>query len=483
MDKNKQIFSSLLLLFSRLILTSTLLVSFTQMSHSQSGNADIDFTTEERTWISEHPVVTSSNVSHYVPYNFIKDGNPTGYSIDYLLLVAKKIGLKIKFSEPKSWGEAMEQIKRNETDLFHSVSRNDNRDEFLNFTNVYHESPTANFAKSGSLKINTIADLELKKIGSIKGSQLSNYFKTRYPQINLLDFGTVPEALDALTNSKIDVFSGSEFTIKYYILQNFITGLEDIGGSHLFGQQSIEEHRLVSHKDFPILRDILQKGMDAITDAELREIEKSWQTDQINFQSESINLTAEERTWLSSHPVLTASNRFNRPPFDFLSNGRPAGFGIDYLNLLTSKIGLKINYISDNSWAKLLEKFKNKEIDIIHSVIENPTRNEYTKFSSSYLTVPSVSMGRIGSPRLNDISDLENKRIGVVRGTSLEDLYRLKYPNLELVKFDTVTDALFALSSSKIDVIIYQFPYFYQLLDRTEFYSRARDYRRQSSCC
>ncbi|MBL4603560.1 MAG: transporter substrate-binding domain-containing protein [Emcibacteraceae bacterium] len=447
-----QIFATLLRSLSRLILLSAFLVSFAHIGNTQSSDDNIKLTAEERAWIADHPVVTSSNVGHYVPYNFTKDDKPAGFSIDYLLLVAKKVGLKINFTEPTSWTKAMEQVTRNETDLFHSVSRNDIRDEFLNFTKIYHNSPTANFAKTGSSKINNIVDLELKKIGSIKGSQLSNYFNTTYPQIHILEYGTVPEALDALANSEIDVFSGSEFTIKYYILQNFITGLEDIGGSHLFGQQSIEEHRLASHKNMPILRDILQKGMDAVTDDEFQKIEKTWQTDQITIQSKDIDLTAEERAWISSHPILTASNRFNRPPFDFLRNGRPAGFGIDYLNLLSSKVGLKINYISDNSWANLLEKFKNKDIDIIHSVLENPTRKKYTQFSSPYLTVPSVSMGRIGSPRLNGLSDLKDKRVGVVSGSTLEDLYKIKRPNLELVKFETITDALFALSSSKIDI-------------------------------
>ena len=64
---------------------------------------------------------------------------------------------------------------------------------------------------------------------------------------------------------------------------------------------------------------------------------------------ESISLTEEERSWISEHPVLKATNEMDWAPIDFVRSGEPAGFSIDYLNLVASKVGLSIEYINGHT--------------------------------------------------------------------------------------------------------------------------------------
>ena len=51
-------------------------------------------------------------------------------------------------------------------------------------------------------------------------------------------------------------------------------------------------------------------------------------------QKSTIPLTQEEKKWLKEHPVILVSNQINWRPFDFLEDGKPSGFSVEYLNLI-----------------------------------------------------------------------------------------------------------------------------------------------------
>ena len=106
--------------------------------------------------------------------------------------------------------------------------------------------------------------------------------------------------------------------------------------------------------------------------------------------SESIPLTEEELAWIAEHPVLKATNEMDWAPIDFVRSGSPAGFSIDYLNLVASKVDLSIEYVNGHTWSELVSLLKNKEIDIAHSISLNSDREEYLNFTDAYINLPMV---------------------------------------------------------------------------------------------
>ncbi len=71
-------------------------------------------------------------------------------------------------------------------------------------------------------------------------------------------------------------------------------------------------------------------------------------------QKSTIPLIQEEKKWLKEHPVIRVSNQINWRPFDFLEDGKPSGFSVEYLNLVTEKTGFLIEYVS-GKWKDLLQ--------------------------------------------------------------------------------------------------------------------------------
>ena len=165
-----------------------------------------------------------------------------------------------------------------------------------------------------------------------------------------------------------------------------------------------------------------------------------------------VELTPEEIAWIKEHPVITSTNEMEWAPLDFVDDGEAIGFSIDYLNLVASKVGLKIEYVNGYAWDVLLAKLEAKEIDMAQSIIKTPDREVYLNFTDPYLNLPMVYFGREGADRINSIEDLKGKRIGVVIESISDRIYTEDYSHLNIIKFDSTVEALKALSAGAIDI-------------------------------
>jgi ABC-type amino acid transport substrate-binding protein len=55
-----------------------------------SQTSNLQFTEEEKNWIANNPVLNVGNERFWPPMDFVKDGEPMGYSIDLMDLIAKR---------------------------------------------------------------------------------------------------------------------------------------------------------------------------------------------------------------------------------------------------------------------------------------------------------------------------------------------------------------------------------------------------------
>ena len=78
------------------IISLSFLMLFIFGLKTTAQNTSIEFTEEELDWISSHQTLNVANETDWPPFDFVDaDGNPAGYSIDLIKLVAEKTGLDI----------------------------------------------------------------------------------------------------------------------------------------------------------------------------------------------------------------------------------------------------------------------------------------------------------------------------------------------------------------------------------------------------
>lgn len=435
---------------TNIVTTILFALILTANSSAQPVSNKVQLTDEQRNWIKDNPVVKATNNMDLVPFDFVREGQSMGFAISYLDLVANKVGLEIEYVNNESWDTLLGQIKRQEIDITHSLLQNAERDQFLNFTEPYLDIPVVNFGRKGAPRINSLEDLIGRKIGVIQGWAITDFYRNNHPEFTLVEYADIGGALTGLSGGEVDVVTGSLFTLEYFISQNFLSNIEVIGDDFIFNSNNVIKHRLASRKNLPILRDILQKGMDAVTSAEYKIISEKWRTDYKAKQT--IAFTAEELQWIADHPTLRVTNKMEMAPLDFVRDGVPTGFSIDYLDLLARKTGLQVEYVNGLPWDELLVQLKEKKIDITHSLIETSERKEFLDFTSSYMNLPWAYFGHVGADPINSIDDLEGKRIGIVEGSIPWEIYSADYPHLNLIGYKSSIRALNDLSDGTIDV-------------------------------
>ncbi|MBT5072639.1 MAG: transporter substrate-binding domain-containing protein [Kordiimonadaceae bacterium] len=234
-------------------LFAVLLIAMTPLNvAAQSISEEISLTEEEQSWIAEHPTISAGNITAYAPFDFVSAGEPVGLSIDYLNLLASKVGLKIEYVNYGSVFENLKMGMAQKIDVLNTLSKTEERQEYFTFSAPYIMDGIVLWGRVGSTRINNINDLRDKRIGGIKGHFISTSYQKQYPDLNFVEFATNKEVLNALTSNEIDVYPSETLTTEFSISQNNIQGIEVIGTEFVIENSEIDQRINYRHGIIPI---------------------------------------------------------------------------------------------------------------------------------------------------------------------------------------------------------------------------------------
>lgn len=173
-----------------------------------------------------------------------------------------------------------------------------------------------------------------------------------------------------------------------------------------------------------------------------------------SFANSKVIFTQEELDYIKKHPVIKVSSETDWPPYDFVEDGKPIGYDIDYLALLSEKIGIKFQYVGGYSWAKLAELFIEGKIDLLHPTDKSKRISEYADFSSAILQDRIRFITRKDFKDIQDSKDIEGLKIALPIWM-IEEEYMKKVKetiHYDIVKVDTDEEAIKAVNLGFADV-------------------------------
>jgi len=165
------------LLFLLLFLFSSLAFPQTaaQAGDANSNIADIPpagfikFTDEEQACLKANPVIKVANEMDWPPFDYNEFGRPKGLCIDYIKLLAWKIGVEIEYVNGYSWSELVAMFKGKKIDVMPVFYRNEEREQYTLYTSPYYKMKLGRFTRDGDLSIDDVQDLKGKWAGIQKG--------------------------------------------------------------------------------------------------------------------------------------------------------------------------------------------------------------------------------------------------------------------------------------------------------------------------
>ena len=167
--------------------------------------------------------------------------------------------------------------------------------------------------------------------------------------------------------------------------------------------------------------------------------------------SSPLDLTPDEQAWVSAHPTIRVGAETDWPPFDFVIQGRAAGFSNDYARLLARKIGIGLEYVHGPTWEKLLEGLRTREIDLLPAIWKTTEREAFAEYTQPYHQSPTVLVVRRGVRGLRTFDDLEGRRLAVVKDYAIASIVAERHPGIELVEVSSPIDGLLAVEQGTAD--------------------------------
>ena len=416
----------------------------------------VALSTQEQDWLRTHPEVTVANELDWPPFDFVENGKARGLTIDIVRLAAKKVGLNLRFVNGYSWAALLEQFRNNKIDILPAVYKTPERVREMAFTNNYAANPSVLVTNEKSPNIRSLKDLVGKRLAVVEGFSITRLLLKKHPEIKQFPVKNVLEGLKAVSLNKADAFIGSLGVISYLLSENAIPYVHIVDEVLLEKPEATQLH-MATLKDQVILRDILQKGLDAVSPEEKQVIKQRWLPIKFSGKddAEDLGLSNLEKEWLSGHPKIELGIDPSWPPFEFIdSKGKYSGVASGIVELIKKRLKIEMSPIPDLTWSQVVTKMKAGKIDVLPAVVPTQQRKKYMIFSKPYASFPVIIAAHQDISFVNSLQDLRKHRVGVVKDYFIEDLLKVDHPYLNLVIFKTTADGLSNLEDGRIDAFV-----------------------------
>ena len=141
-------------------------------------------------------------------------------------------------------------------------------------------------------------------------------------------------------------------------------------------------------------------------------------------------------------------------PFEYLRDGKIVGFDIDLITEISKLIGKEIE-IKNIAFDGLLPALQSKKLDvIIAGMTATDERKKFVNFSDTYyLSEQMIVVNKENNQNIKSFDELSGKSVGVVLGYT-GDIAVSKLKNVDISRFNGTGEAVMALKSQKVDVIV-----------------------------
>lgn len=167
-------------------------------------------------------------------------------------------------------------------------------------------------------------------------------------------------------------------------------------------------------------------------------------------ESEAEEFTQEEKTWMQENPIVYLAPDTDFAPVEFIDeSGEYSGISADFLEWMSEDTGLEFEIVLYETWQEVLDNIKAKNVDMLGGVRKTQERMKYLIFTEEFFSVPTVLFTRKDTGDISSIEDVEDLKLGLIRGYAIDDFIGVQYPAFDIVKVDNIEDGLRMLSTTK----------------------------------
>ncbi|MHC1758139.1 MAG: EAL domain-containing protein [Negativicutes bacterium] len=229
-------------------------------------------TADERRWLSENENELTVVTSNWPPYEYFDEqGKYSGYVADYIELLQKKLHVRFRIVHTKTWAEAEALAQTHKVAMITSIKYSAERAAYMNFAGPFRVVPISIITRDTIMDTLALEKMDGKKVAFVAGYFTGEAIRNSYPSIIVQPVENELTGVRLLSLGGIDAFVSDVGVVVYHAQRSGINNLRVAGETNYQYVLNIG-----ARKDWPILRDILQKGMNDISPEENDQLYQKW---------------------------------------------------------------------------------------------------------------------------------------------------------------------------------------------------------------
>ncbi|MDQ5930855.1 MAG: hypothetical protein QG674_19 [Patescibacteria group bacterium] len=233
---------------------------------------------EQNAWLDNNKrTVLVHPQEFYPPFVFASSGSKReikGFSVEYFNLIAKKLDIKVSFSEPAPLDQILSGARERNEGVILSLTPTEEREEYLYFTDSYYSTPAVIVARkdfSQNKKVITLSDFENKKIAVGSFYAVHSYIDVNYSKIKPILVPDDQIGLQKLLLGEVDALVMDFASFSYYTANDVLSYVKIIGRTGFD-----YKHSIAVPKSSPELVLILNEGLKSVSEAERQVLINKW---------------------------------------------------------------------------------------------------------------------------------------------------------------------------------------------------------------
>ena len=419
---------------------------------AQAASSPLALSDEERAWIRANPRIRVHNETSWPPFNFAVDGEPRGYSIELMNLLAEKVGLEVDYVTGPSWNQFLQMMKRGELDVMLNIVKTPDRVKYLLFTSPIADNPNTILSRRDT-PYESLEQLAGKLVSVPKGFFYEEVLSRDYPEIELLLLEKTIDTMKAVSFGKADAALGELAVFNHLLAEHMMTDLA-VAGEVAVGDHELSLLNIATRRDLPILASILRKGVKAIGVEERRAIQRKW-LGAVAMTGPRVVLTPEEKAWLAEHRPIRLGVDPDRAPFELIDpKSGYQGLCAEYVHLINDRLGLAMRPEPIATWSEVIGFAKAREVDVLPCVARSEQREAFLDFAQPHIRIPWMIFTRKDAPLISGVEGLLQGRVAVVKDYFTHDILRTRHPDLALLPTQNAREGLEAVSVGRVDAYV-----------------------------
>lgn len=418
----------------------------------QSSASDVFLTPQEKEFLQAHPVIRVQSSKNWYPFNFIENGECKGLSADLIEIIAKSIGVEIKYIKGPHWADFLEMLDNKDLDVISNIVKTKERSRNILFTQPFLQL-VPSIVSSTASPFTSIDQLKGKHVAVIEGHWYQHVIEEKYPSIHLVPVPTNQSALTALVENQIDAAICLDLPVRHLLKTTpfptlSVTGIIDVNGI------SSKAIRIGIRDDWPLLASAMNKALISLNNQQRAQLMSKWIGDEgvyNNLLETSSGFTVAEQEYLTTKGTIKVCVDPDWHPVESIDkDGNHVGISAQLLNTIQQRTGIEFDVVPTSTWAASLTKVQQRKCDILSLAMPTPERNEYLEFTSPYIFVPLVIATNQKEVFITDLSMVIDKPLGVVKGYVVKEIILQKYPEAKLVEVDNISHGLQLVEDNKL---------------------------------